>query len=118
MKKRRIFLIGAALGAAGGLYFSLVDTVVVQIVMMTCGLAVGLVISGALALIGKQGPILPFDSDPLAGLGMTSDDLLQNFWRDKGKPPFTNWTDPVLMQHLYDADPVLLQPHFDADQPW
>jgi len=103
MKKLPIF-IGMAIGALVGLFTSIPDRWGVKIGMMLIGGLVGVVIGGAIAQIGKKSRLLKFDNDALGGLGVTPEDIAQNYWRDKGRPPLTSLLEPEHGYHQFDPD--------------
>ena len=58
--------------------------------MMGVGALFGAPIGGALAGIGRKGrQRLEWDENLLPGNGTSSKDLVANYWRDEGHPPFT-----------------------------
>ena len=83
-----IFIGLVALGALIGLLSAAKDDWVTRVVMMVIGALFGAPVGAALARIGKKGPPLKWDKDEIPGMGVTSEDLAANYWRDKGHPPF------------------------------
>jgi len=105
MKKTPIF-VGMALGVLAGLFTSLPDDVGLKIVMMSIGALVGVAVGGAVAHIGKKDKHLKSDDDALAGLGVTPDDLMRNYWRDKDRPPLSSPLEPEHGHHQFDPDQI------------
>lgn len=103
MKKLPIF-VGIAVGVLIGLFTSIHDSVGVKIGMMLIGALVGVAAGGAIAQIGRKGRALKSDDDALAGLGVTSEDLARNYWRDKGRPPLTSSLESEHGHHQFDPD--------------
>lgn len=86
---RKLLFVGIiALGAMLGLLVAAEDEVATRLVMAVIGAIVGSAIGGALARIGHAGQTLKWYRDAIPGLGVTSDDLAANYWRDQGHPPF------------------------------
>lgn len=52
------------------------------------GMLFGTAIGGALARMGGRRRSLRRQVDPIPGMGVASEDLAANYWRDKGHPPF------------------------------
>lgn len=103
MKKTPIF-VGMALGAIVGLFTAIPDGVGLKIVMMSIGALVGVAVGGAIARIGNKDRPPKFDDDTLAGLGVTPNDLMQNYWRDKGRLPLSSPLEPEHGHHQFDPD--------------
>lgn len=103
MKKAPIF-VGVALGAIVGLFSAIPDDVGLKTVMMSIGALVGAAVGGAIARIGKKDRPLKSDDDTLVGLGVTPDDLMRNYWRDKDRPPLTSPLKPEDGRHQFDSD--------------
>lgn len=103
MKKLTAF-VGIALGTFGGLLASIDDKLSVRIGLMLIGALIGLVFGGALSQAGRKGQTLRRDSDVLAGLGVTPEDIARNYWRDKGRPPLTSPLEPEHGIHQFDPD--------------
>ena len=100
-----VFFIFVVVGAAVGLGSALADDWGVKTVMMTIGAVAGAAIGGAVSGIAarvrrKQ----EFDGEALPGLGMTPTDLMDNYWRDKGRPPLTSALEPEHGRHQFDPD--------------
>lgn len=103
MKKLPLF-IGIVVGALIGLFTSISEGLGLKIVMMSIGALVGVAIGGAIAQIGKTGRVLKSNDDALAGFGVTPEDIAQNYWRDKGRPPLTSSLTPEHGHHQFDPD--------------
>lgn len=85
---RKVIFFGfIALGGLIGLFSAAMDDWGTRMVMIGVGMLFGTAIGGALTRIGGRGRRWQ-KSDPIPGMGVTSDDLAANYWRDKGYPPF------------------------------
>ena len=86
---RKLISIGFIVaGSAVGLLSTLGDGWGLKLFLMCLGALVGGAAGGALSRIGRGGrPMHPRD-DTLRGLGTTSEDLMNNYWRDEGHPQF------------------------------
>ena len=103
--RKALFFIFIAVGAAVGLASALTDDWGVKIVMMTIGAVTGAAIGGSISGISarvrkKQA----FDNSAVPGQGMTPTDLMDNYWRDKGRPPLTSALEPEHGRHQFDPD--------------
>ena len=86
---RKLLFIGfIALGALVGLFSAAMDGWGTRVVMIGIGMLFGTAIGGALTRIGGRARNSKQDVDPIPGMGVTSEDLAANYWRDKGHPPF------------------------------
>jgi hypothetical protein len=86
---RKLIFIGfIALGALIGLLSAAKDDWATRAVMMGIGAIFGAPIGAALASIGMKRSPLKWEKDEIPGMGVTSEDLAANYWRDKGYPPF------------------------------
>jgi hypothetical protein len=86
---RKLIFIGfVALGALIGLLWAAKDDWATRAVMMVIGALFGAPVGAALSRIGKKGPPLKWEKDEIPGMGVTSEDLAANYWRDRGHPPF------------------------------
>ncbi|MBA4282369.1 MAG: hypothetical protein C0437_23750 [Ralstonia sp.] len=106
MEVRHAVLIGfVAVGAVVGMVVTLVDGWGLRIVMMTIGAIAGAAIGGAVSRIvagGRKPPNVEGDVAP--GQDPTGDDLLENYWRDKGRPQLTSALEPEHGRHQFDPD--------------
>ncbi len=107
MKKTPIFVC-VTLGASIGLFATIPEGIGLKVVMMSIGALVGTAFGGAIARMGEKGRHRSKhedDDDALAGLGVTPADLVQNYWRDKGRPPVQLSETPELEgDHMFDPD--------------
>lgn len=103
MKKLPI-LVGIAVGALVGLFAAIPDSLAVKFGMMLIGALVGVAIGGGIAQFGRNGRVFRSSDDILAGLGVTSEDLARNYWRDKGRPPLTSAVELEHGHHQFDPD--------------
>ena len=86
---RKLVVIGfVKAGAAIGLLSSLGETWALKVFMSGLGGLVGAIAGVALSRIGQGGHPTPRRDDALRGLGTTSEDLMDNYWRDEGHPQF------------------------------
>lgn len=95
---------GTTVGALIGLFTSIPDSLGVKIGMMLIGALVGVAVGGAISQFGKNDRARRTGGDTLAGLGVTPDDMAQNYWRDKGRPPLTSELQPEHGRHQFDPD--------------
>ncbi|HAT30052.1 MAG TPA: hypothetical protein DCW29_04135 [Janthinobacterium sp.] len=113
MKKAIVFFC-IAIGVGIALFTTFFEDTGVKIVMSCIGAMVGTIVGGALAGIcdpvhGSVRSTVPDDEDMFVGLGLTPADLMQNYWRDKGRPPLTEDFEPEQGDHTYDGS------HFPHD---
>lgn len=103
--RKALFFIFIAAGAAVGLASALTEDWGVKFVMVTIGAvtgaAIGGSISGVAARVRKR---QEFDSSAVPGQGMAPADLMDNYWRDKGRPPLTSALEPEHGRHQFDPD--------------
>src|SRR5574337_104697 len=86
---RKLVVIGFVIaGLAIGLLSALGETWPVKVFMMVLGGLVGAIAGVALSRVGQGGRPTPPRDDALRGLGTTSEDLMENYWRDEGHPQF------------------------------
>ena len=86
---RKLIFIGiVAVGALVGLLAAANDDWATRTVLGAVGALFGAAIGGALTRLGRSKKDLSWQSEPIPGMGVTSEDLAANFWRDKGHPPF------------------------------
>ena len=86
--RKPIFFGFVALGGMVGLFSAAMDGWGTRVVMTGIGLLFGTAIGGALTRIGGRARPSKRDVDPIPGMGVKSEDLAANYWRDKGHPPF------------------------------
>jgi hypothetical protein len=86
--RKPIFFGFIALGGLGGLFSAAMDGWGTRVVTIGIGMLFGTAIGGALTRIGGRARTSKRDVDPIPGMGVTSEDLAANYWRDKGHPPF------------------------------
>lgn len=103
--RKIVFLGFIVAGAAAGLIAALPDEWGLRIVMMTIGAIAGAAIGGAVSRIVADGSAAPdVGRDVLPGLGTTGDDLVETYWRDKGRPQLTSALEPEHGRHQFDPD--------------
>lgn len=103
--RKIVFLVFIAAGTAAGLIAALTDDWGLRMVMITIGAIAGAAIGGAVSRIVAGGRAAPdVGRAVLPGLGMTGDDLAENYWRDKGRPQLTSAIEPEHGRHQFDPD--------------
>lgn len=86
---RKLIFIGfVVIGALVGLLSAAHDDWATRTVLGAVGALFGAATGGAVTRFGRSKKALPWESDAIPGMGVTSEDLAANFWRDKGHPPF------------------------------
>ena len=102
---RKLIFVGfVALGASIGLLWAARDDWATRAVMMGIGALFGAPIGAALSSIGRKPQPLKWEKDDIPGMGVTSEDLAANFWRDKGYPPFMKPREAELDTRLHSQD--------------
>lgn len=86
--RKLVFFCAVAIGALVGLLSASGDDLATGSVLVAVGSLFGAAIGGAATRLGRSKKSLQWHSDPIPGMGVTSEDLAANFWRDKGHPPF------------------------------
>lgn len=103
--RKTVFLTLVVIGAAVGLVSATGDDWGVKIVMLTVGAVAGAAIGGAVSGIAASGrKRLSREADVATGLGMQPDDLMNNYWRDKGRAPLVSALEPEHGRHQFDPD--------------
>jgi len=103
---RKLIFIGfIVLGALVGLFSAARNDWGTRLVMMAVGALVGTAIGGGLTRIGSKP--LPKESsclDQTHGEGTPEDELVRNYWRDRGHPPFMKPPEVDPDKHMFDPD--------------
>ncbi|CAM5779608.1 hypothetical protein [Rhizobacter fulvus] len=103
---RKLTFIGfVALGALIGLLSAAKDDWATRVVMIAIGALVGTAIGGGLTRMGSRK--LPKQSswlDEPHGQGTPEDELVRNYWRDRGHAPFMKPPEPLPDRHVFDPD--------------
>lgn len=100
-----IFLGFVAVGAAVGLISTLPDDWGLRVVMAAIGAIAGAAIGGAASRIfAGSRKTSEVESETAPGPGGTGDDLVENYWRDKGRPQLTSALEPEHGRHQFDPD--------------
>lgn len=86
--RKLIFFGFVVISALVGLLSATGDDWPTRAVLVAVGALFGAAIGGAATQLGRSKKSLPWHTDPIPGMGVTSEDLAANFWRDKGHPPF------------------------------
>jgi len=102
--RKLIFYGFIALGGAGGVLSAVNDDWATRAVMAAIGAIFGVAIGGALTRFGASRPTLTWDQDPIPGMGVTSEDLAANYWRDKGHAPFMKPPENDPITHIAEPD--------------
>ncbi len=103
--RKAVFLTLVVIGAAVGLVSATGDAWGVKIVMLTVGAVAGAAIGGGVSGIAASGrKRLSREANVAAGLGMQPDDMMDNYWRDKGRPPLVSALEPEHGRHQFDPD--------------
>lgn len=96
------------LGLVAGLISATQDDWGTRVTMMAVG---GFLVApiAAAVLFGRRRPRGSIGSvvetvSPLAGDGVSAEDLTANYWRDKGHPPFTKPAEGHPDRHQFDPD--------------
>lgn len=86
---RKLVVIGFVIaGLAIGLLSARGETWAVKVFMMVLGGLIGATAGAALSRIGLGSRATPRRDGALRGLGTSSEDLMDNYWRDEGHPQF------------------------------
>jgi hypothetical protein len=102
--RKPVFIVIVAVGAMVGLLSGIHDDLGTRGVMVMVGAAFGAAIGGAVTRLGRpRTPVTrPRNSTP--ALGMTCEDLVANYWRDKGRPQLTSALEPEHGRNQFDPD--------------
>jgi hypothetical protein len=103
---RKLIFIGfIALGVLVGLVSGVNGDWGTRIVMMCIGALVGTAIGGGLTRMGSK-PLPKSASwlDLPYGEGTPEDELVKNYWRDRGHAPFTKPSEVTPDRHMFDPD--------------
>lgn len=94
-----------AVGATVGFASAMADDWGLRAVMTTIGAVAGAAIGGAISGIARGVKMRPGRRGGVASdLGTTPDDLMDNYWRDKGRPPSVSALEPEHGRHQFDPD--------------
>ena len=86
---RKLIFIGFVVaGVAIGLLSAMGESWGLKLFMLALGGLVGATAGAALSRIAQGGRPISSRDDALRGLGATSEDLMENYWRDEGQPQF------------------------------
>jgi len=103
---RKLILIGfIVFGALVGLLSASKEDWPTRVVMMVVGALVGTAIGGGLTRMGSRNlPKEPTWSSHPHGEGTPEDELVRNYWRDRGYSPFMKPPDVAPDRHMFDTD--------------
>ena len=102
---RKLIFIGiVAVGALVGLLSAVHDDWPTRVVMVMVGVLFCAAIGGVVTRLGRDRAPEGQPRDPIPGLGMTSEDLAANYWRDKGRPQLTSALEPEHGRSQFDPD--------------
>ncbi|MDY0012205.1 MAG: hypothetical protein RBS40_04860 [Rhodocyclaceae bacterium] len=108
--RRAVFIIFLALGVGVGLLSALDGDWGLRIVMMAVGALFGGAVGGGLANLGRRRGLVPLQSEEEAnlipGMGTSGRDLAANYWRDKGRLPFTKMRNIQPDEHMFDPENI------------
>ena len=102
--KKFPLIIGMVIGAFVGLLTSMPDGLGLKVVMMSIGAVAGIAIGGAFCKTGKNSRRVMREVDDSYGQGTSAEDRVRNFWRDKGKVPFSGSANIEGSTHDFDPD--------------
>ncbi|MBA3996538.1 MAG: hypothetical protein K2Y02_10975 [Burkholderiaceae bacterium] len=86
---RKLIFIGfVVVGTILGLVLAASASWGARLVVMSFGALAGAAVGGSVSGIGKRGRAPQLRDGALRGLGTTSEDLMDNYWRDEGHPQF------------------------------
>jgi hypothetical protein len=102
--RKLIFTSFVAVGAIVGLVSAIHDDLGTRGVMVMVGALFGAAIGGGVTRLGRPREPENRPRDPIPALGMTSEDLLANHWRDKGRPQLTSALEPEHGRSQFDPD--------------
>lgn len=86
---RKLIFVGFIVaGSAIGLLSALGERWALKGFMIGLGALVGATAGAVLSRIGQGGRPISRRDETLRGLGTTSEDLMDNYWRDEGHPQF------------------------------
>ena len=101
--RRLVFSVFVLIGAGAGGITVRHDGLGVVLVMMGIGAVVGTVLGGALTGIGTQGRRW-HEPGSAQGYSAVSEEREQNYWRDRGHPPFMKPSDAPPDRRMFDHD--------------
>lgn len=108
--RKAVFVFFLSLGAGVGLLSALDGDWGLRIVMMAVGALFGGAVGAGLANLGRRRGLVPLQSDdeanPIPGMGTSSRDLAANYWRDKGRLPFTKMQNVNPDEHMFDPENI------------
>jgi hypothetical protein len=86
--RKLIFTGFVAAGSMMGFILAMDASWAPRLVVVFFGATSGAALGGFLVGLGKKGRRRTCGDEVLRGLGTTSDDLAENYWRDEGHPQF------------------------------
>lgn len=108
--RKAVFVFFLSLGVIGGLLSALDSDWGLRIVMMAVGALFGGAVGAGLANIGRRHGLVPLQSEeeanPIPGMGTSGRDLAANYWRDKGRLPFTKMRNTQPDEHMFNPENI------------
>lgn len=108
--RKAVFIFFLTLGVSIGLLSALDGDWGLRLVMMAVGALFGGAVGAGLANLGRRhglGPLLSEEeANPIPGMGTSSRDLAANYWRDKGRLPFTKMRNIQPDEHMFDPEKI------------
>lgn len=105
--RKSILFACIAIGGLVGLLVAVHDAWSVRAVMISIGCVAGAAIGGAIGRVARgERARGPEALDASFGMGSGPDDRDQNYWRDRGHPPFMRPTRSEPDRHMLDPDRV------------
>jgi hypothetical protein len=103
--RKLTFIVFVALGVVVGLVSAAKDDWATRAVMMGIGALFGAGVGGGLTRLGSRAVRRePAGLEAAHGQGAPEDDLVRNYWRDRGHAPFMKPSDAPPDKHMFDAD--------------
>jgi hypothetical protein len=104
--RRLIFFCFIVLGTLTGLLSAAEDDWATRAVMAAIGALVGAAVGGGLTRVGSKSlPKQPLWLDNALDQSSPEDELVRNYWRDRGHPPFAKPPEALLTdRHAFDLD--------------
>ena len=103
--RKLTFIVFVALGVMVGLVSAAKDDWATRAVMMGIGALFGAAVGGGLTRMGLRAVRRePGGLEAAHGQGAPEDELVRNYWRDRGHAPFMRPSGEPPDKHMFDAD--------------